>query len=363
MCIYYKNQSPLRYESKEHIFPAAIGGKATLPIEYVSSEFNNDISKIEQDFFRKGFVSLLRQFHGPGKRGSLSHKNATKSKVQVLCSDEVVDQFGLAYTCLGNVYHIPHLQINTKTNQVTLNFESTQPIFLPDTNMFLAKLKNYDKSKCRTWIDDTLTDGVVLLGIEEGVEENFNYFLVYNHNNKIVFTHDKIIEIANSLRFNNDFQHSQYQPIINDSVLFTDNHLRVLGKIAFNYLAHLQGADFVKDDIYNSVRNWIAKGVNDKSLQINLKTQSSAFNFLQFPELAHTVFITQMNEKLIAEISLYNAIVINIILCDNFEGNFETQGFICDWQKGSEYSLEQFLVSKTVGYMATNYNTTQNIHE
>jgi len=42
MCIYYTG--------REHIFPAGIGGMQKLPQGYVSDEFNNDTSKLEQVF-------------------------------------------------------------------------------------------------------------------------------------------------------------------------------------------------------------------------------------------------------------------------------------------------------------------------
>jgi len=56
--------------SKEHIFPARIGGIRKLTMEYVSHECNNAFSKMELPFLRNSLLALPRQLVGPGKRGN-----------------------------------------------------------------------------------------------------------------------------------------------------------------------------------------------------------------------------------------------------------------------------------------------------
>src|SRR5580658_987513 len=104
MCIYYKYRDGLHYGSGEHIIPAAIGGKKKLPSGYVSNEFNNDISKLEQEFIRESFVAMAREVQGPGKRGKLGDKFATKSKVHVVRNVDDDRLFALGYIKMGRTF-------------------------------------------------------------------------------------------------------------------------------------------------------------------------------------------------------------------------------------------------------------------
>ena len=96
MCIYYKGRDGLTYNQQEHILPAGLGGKTKLPKGFVSDQFNNDISKLEEEVMRGSLIALARQFEGPGKRGKLGEKHETKSKV-LLTADEENNYFSLCY--------------------------------------------------------------------------------------------------------------------------------------------------------------------------------------------------------------------------------------------------------------------------
>ena len=58
MCIYYGNKEDLTYNSREHIFPATIGGIETLPEGYVSDKANSYFSKLEVKYY---FLKLINK--------------------------------------------------------------------------------------------------------------------------------------------------------------------------------------------------------------------------------------------------------------------------------------------------------------
>src|SRR5690606_4306943 len=126
MCIYYKEIDAFTYTAGEHIFPAALGGIQKLPKEFVSTEFNNAISGIELDFIRNSFVSLARQVEGPGKRGKLADKFATKSTVSVIESAADKSILALGYFKKGKLYEIPGLLLNTDSGKFAISFDSTE---------------------------------------------------------------------------------------------------------------------------------------------------------------------------------------------------------------------------------------------
>lgn len=70
MCIYYRNNDELNYDTKEHIFPKCIGGMKRLPKGVVSDQANEYFSKLELHTFRETAVFAGRIFNGPLKKPS-----------------------------------------------------------------------------------------------------------------------------------------------------------------------------------------------------------------------------------------------------------------------------------------------------
>ena len=143
MCIYLKGIGGLLYKSEEHVFPQALGGKVALPLGYVSDRFNNDISKLEQEFIRDSFIGTIRQFYGPGKKGSLSNSKATKSKIYVIKRVEGNSEVSLAYIQQKLTVEIPQARINLKSG--ACNFWFTPHVY----GDFSLEAEKY-RAKC--WI-------------------------------------------------------------------------------------------------------------------------------------------------------------------------------------------------------------------
>ena len=199
---------------------------------------------------------MPRIFVGPGKRGSLSESKATKSKIQLIKNPDGQVPYSLGYTILGKTNEIPTLLINTKDRSCYLSCDKKQNI---DP---YAIIKDY-KTKCLTdgWLKIKTTDtnglptNIVLIGIMEQIEENFNCFIFRNPENTLGISSERIKAIANGTNFDNkEPEHLKYMPQVQDTVDFKIEYFRVLGKIAFNALALLKGKDFVMAPHFDGVR-------------------------------------------------------------------------------------------------------------
>ena len=83
MCIYYGTREDLTYKKQEHIFPTVIGGIQKLNQGVVSDQANELFSPLELKLMRNSIISVARTLKGSGKRGSLSPRKATKSRVTI----------------------------------------------------------------------------------------------------------------------------------------------------------------------------------------------------------------------------------------------------------------------------------------
>ena len=105
MCLYLDGSEELTYVDQEHVFPAGLGGKAMLNKGIVSDQANKLFSKMELKLMRESLLAMDRMLFGPGKRGSLTPTDASKSLVNVAVQDD--GKPILAYTAAGKPYCIP----------------------------------------------------------------------------------------------------------------------------------------------------------------------------------------------------------------------------------------------------------------
>ncbi|WP_061320099.1 hypothetical protein [Clostridium botulinum] len=122
-----------------------------------------------------------------------------------------------------------------------------------------------------------------------------------------------------------------------------ENFYRVCAKIVFNFLAFSHGSDFVLNEQFDSIRNWIVNGGDNKFINlVNKDKRMSEYGL--FPDEAHKIFITKSQNSLIGLLSLYGgAFETSILLCDNFSKSFYIDGYICDWMNKKEYTLAEYL--------------------
>lgn len=346
MCIYYNDCSFLHYTSQEHIFPAGVGGIQKLPKGYVSDEFNNNISKLEQSFLRDSPISAARQIEGPGKRGKMSDKYATTSAVHIIMNSESQKISGLGYIKLGKTILIPSVIVNTGTGALTFGFDKGSNISTDASiKQFCYKCNEPQKMKIRIITDNRIDLDNIIFGIKGGIEENFDAFFVRHPSGGTVPITDLIQRIAKSLQTTTDgeIRIQKYLPSSILSVKFNTSYFRIYGKIAFNFLAFLKGSEYTKYPTFDPVRNWIKGTSNDEFAKLDIGNPL----FRQFLDLKdqsiHYVMLFKVKDTLFADVSFYGALKSTIKLAENFDEPFKTDGFICDWKNRHEYYYTKYL--------------------
>lgn len=137
-------------------------------------------------------------------------------------------------------------------------------------------------------------------------------------------------------------------PIVHQTLEFDDRYFRVCAKTLFNYLAFVKGREFILQDCFDPIRDWIVNGGENTFAKLIGETKDFPLAF--FPDQAHTLVITQTENRLIGQISFYGAEFKTLVeLSNNFMSLFNLEGFICDWQKRQEYEIHDYLKSRLKG--------------
>jgi hypothetical protein len=346
MCIYYKGKSGLAYISGDHIIMASIGGKLKLPTDFVSHEFNNSISNLEGQLVRTSLLSLARSIEGPGKRGSLIDRNATKSRIFVVKNYQDKDMFALGYVIKGKTYEIPHVKINCEDMSIEFSFGKINPSEVDSIlNEFKTKCNDPGLLKIKKILDSELPKHILLFGIMSDIEKPYNAFFVKNEANSNDVTNELIQSVSASINTMDQIpEHRKYTPIVKGNLTFSIEHFRVFGKMAFNYLAYISGKEFVLADRFDKVRDWIVNGGEHIAYFDNYPNPLE--KMVSFPDSYHMILIFKVDNILMGKVLTYKSVIIDMVLCENFSEHFTTKGFICDWLTGGEYDLDQFIINK-----------------
>ncbi|MEG0448996.1 MAG: hypothetical protein RR595_03965 [Lysinibacillus sp.] len=335
-CIYLKKSEPeVSFSSEEHIFPAGIGGIKKLPSEYVSDDCNNDFSSIELGFMRNSLISLPRQFFGPGKRGKLASRYATKSSISIVSNVDDPNEIELGYISLGKPYSISQIKVNINGTAKFISSsidDATKQI--SDFSSNLTKFANkYILIKEEKFADDEFT-----LGFHEG-----NWYLGLSNEENQSQVSNFIQKIIDQKSFENKTPSvGTMQPKVKLSMQVDEGYFRICAKIIFNYIASIQGQDFALKKCFDPLRNWIVKGGENHFAE--LLSGQALFKGISFPPQAHKLIITKVDSSLIGYISFYGDSFSTIVyLCDDFTDPFEIEGFICDWENRREFRLLEYI--------------------
>jgi hypothetical protein len=342
MCIYYKDKENLTYKSEEHIFPAGIGGRATLPKGFVSDEFNNDISKLEQRVIRDSLISVMRVMKGPGKRGKLTEQSETKSEVCVFADRKNPKMYALGYVKKSKTIQLTQLYYDSKGHG---HFLVSQEELENGIALFKEKCNKVDISKIRTIIDNELPIDIFLFGIAVNIEENYEYFFAKNSSNPIILTENVIKQIGDGI---NTEGHKPlkitYQPTVSRSVSFMDEDYRIYAKMAFNYLALAKGKEYVMSETFDPIRNWIAYGgKNEFAILVNSVDTQFLKLGINFPESSHVIVILNKSDGLWAKLWLYKNLCIDVRLSETSHHSIMLDGFICNWKERKEHQFLEYL--------------------
>ncbi|MCW6079680.1 HNH endonuclease [Clostridium sporogenes] len=344
-CIYLKKTEPeVTFKSEEHIIPAGIGGIRKLNNGMVSDQFNTGIfSSIELDFMRNSIVALPRQFQGPGKRGALTEKKATKSNIHIMSKSDEFDDVSLGYIKLGKPHQIPQLKITNQSN-IQIIFDQYDGDYTNQLVKFIEVLKTFN-GRYNTLVESNIPMNQILLGNYKG-----KWYLGIRDEQTIPPLVDIISKLINNTSILSEQpKYDKVQVISCQHMEFDmEKFYRVCAKIAFNFLASSHGSDFVLNEQFDPIRNWIVNGGDNKFINL-INKDKKIFEYNLFPDEAHKIFITKDQNSLMGLLSLYGGVFeISILLCDNFSESFYIDGYICDWMNKKEYTLIEYL--KTLNY-------------
>lgn len=337
LCIYSRKTAAdgAHFEEKEHILSAGLGGIHCLSKGMVSDEVNLHFSRWERSFMRDSLLAIPRQFHGPGKRGSLSSKKASKSKVHVynpsdLETNENPEEVGLCYISLGIAYSIPTLQIK----------KGTFKIYIPerdDWESFIGRLLKCPEDGFINVHSDHMPTETALLGFHLGEwhlaqGDGFELQTLVQHLQNL-----KTGQINNLSQQESEYCIHSHQHLTYDE----EDYYKVIVKYAFNFLARCIGQDAILASTFDPLRDWIMSETSDDNPAFKYLvtvTDSNSKLPAELPELAHFMTIAKKNEReLTALVCLYGgAVMHHVLLSANYGQEFKPKRFICDWKNGKE---------------------------
>lgn len=344
-CIYsLEKLDNMAFSSQEHVIPAAIGGRNRLPRGYVSDATNNMFSELERSFAREA-MAIPRMIVGPGKRGSLTTRKATISKISVM-EEEKTKEICLGYISLGKPYIIQQIHFLKGSHKAKISHLSQD---------FFQKLNNYDGNYLQIIEDSRVQENEYILGfhdkkcylaIKEGADSK---------KAKVLITlWVKELDKANKIK-KFTYAKKQQKVCIKNSFNLEDDYFRVLAKIGFNCLAYVSDANFVLDKKFDPVREAIYTGNNiyNHIDKINRSYKEDTISTMlknldrigdtKFGLSRHVILIFSIQSTLKAQVYLYGSKTAHFItLAEDFRSTF-IDGIICDWENEKEQKLSELL--------------------
>jgi hypothetical protein len=340
MCIYLTSENDLTYAGRDHIIPAAIGGINELPNDFVSDKFNNGFSGVEREFLQRSIISIPRLMIGPGKRGNLNPQKATKSSISLFRQFPDNNHYTLGYTKAGKPYEIPHVIID-KDNLNNFIVGVDASCSDADYDWFKDRIANFnDLSQIAISAPD-LPENLIIVGIAPGIGKG-NEIYIAGDVTGLPFELDiLLVGISSSLgvKPNNA---DKYQVRVHGQASLNEAYYRSCAKIAFNTLAYFTSEKFVKQSIFDPIRNWIVNGGENSFVSISPNFK----NVNVFPSDSHQVLITWQSGNLVADVCFYNHFHNSVIFAKDFPDKINLTGLICDWQNRKEDTLNAFLTKK-----------------
>ena len=345
-CIYLNETDDTQeFKKEEHIFPAGIGGIKKLPIGYVSDYVNGIVfSKMELGVMRESIIAIPRMFEGPGKRGSLTIKNESKSKISTFKFNDEENKVSLGYIKKGKPYQIPQIAVSVGENKLECDIilDSKAKNVSEEREEFLKKLSNLDQNTILKILNDNgLNKGDFVLG----VFENKWYMIANDYSLNLECIKDSINKIVEEYRKGNINKAEKCgQVTVNIGLAFNIKEFyRISAKIAFNYLAYVKGQEFVLDKQFDTIRKFILGVQNHANIQLIDKVDFP----IKFPDECHMINVLKEKESLCAVISYYGGFpTVFIELCNNYKNSFDDIfgiGYICDWRNKKEYRLAEYI--------------------
>ena len=330
--------------NKEHIFPAFLGGKKCLPLGWVSKEANDRFSKIEAECSLYSMFSLMREFVGPGKRGSNTIPTLKKYHiVNMLNSNE----YSIGYIFNGKPYLIPSVIINLDNNSLKFETDAKDKELINYNFLLIQKFFSDKNDKYIKIIDENISQNSIILGID-----NNKKIIAINNNEVFTDNKEKIKKLILKMKIKDDNEFgtkiSKVSAISRDIIKF-DVLNRFLAKIVFNVAAKINGYDAILDTQFNTIRAAIYSGENiGKYVYIckgsfPLNEIFEKLDGISFDEkTCHFVNLFKYDKAYYGAIYVYGVNgYYQVKLIDNIREDFypKTDLYICDWKNGFEGSI------------------------
>lgn len=344
MCIYLKETNiELTYKKREHVIPASLGGKVTLPIGTVSDQANELFSKTERIAVRETLLSINRNNVGPGKRGSKGVEKVETPTMRVLevvveNKEKPIMPVKLGFLHFGIAYVIPQVFLEMRSD-ASFKF----PIYYEgfsktDTNDFFHSLFEFiDSGKMK----------YVLVKTELNRTERF-INIGHFKNKWFLYTNISGLNIINLL---NAFKkrvpnkiimlpyivekyHYSYilEKMLDDSFAF------IYLKTAFNFTSLILGEEFMMNEQLDDLRSAL---VNVRGLDLYTCNETCpnwlkewAKNNLNHYE--HFVAISVEGDYIKAYVRFYSGIPMVINIGRNVCGYSTKIILKCDWENRKE---------------------------
>ena len=356
-CIYYVDRSDsLHYKNKEHVIPAGLGGVKKLPKGYVSDEANELFSPRECIALRDTYLSVERNNNGPGKRGKPQIKHITSPEVHLfeladgkiqsgekVGTDTIYFPYRLGFIFYGIIHPLTQIKFVIRQDGsigypcVLINAEKN--VELADLRTAMEKLlsiENPIKDKDYSYIN------------EESSFSNEQYVLIGAFKNRCYISSSmpekswkRFITGLKSVKdckkvhgFTLTSAEYKYSYCLKNAL--AEEYKFVHVKTAFNTLALFKGTEFVRDKMFDDVRQGILEGANldrfyqKKAIPIWLAKWVNE-NVI---EIAHMVFLYAHDKIVEAYVGFYSEKPYSaIVLSQNYSGEEFKYYFICDWKQ------------------------------
>lgn len=335
MCIYLGDNEQLTYKKQEHVFPAGLGGKQKLAQGIVSDQANELFSPLELKLMRTSFVSFDRIMFGPGKRGSLLQQNASKSPVNVGLQEN--GKPVLCYTAMGKPYNIP--QFHLQRDEVIVSVPNEHRDAKEQFEQFVRVLKCFSK-EYKFLCNENIPQGELIVGFFDD-----KYYVAASEaveKEQVSKYIEKFLESFEITEMYEDSQHAKQSYRICENAEVA----RVYAKVAINTLAFLKGENYVRHPNFNEIKEWILTGKSENNFFFLPQIEAVPRDFFMsiLPDKAHWCMLMCNNGNLDAVVCFYNTILRRFTLGKlPDKKSFMVDGFICDWQMGKEYTLQNFV--------------------
>lgn len=337
MCIYYGVSPLLTYKNQEHVFPAGLGGNKKLPNDYVSDQANKLFSPMELKLMRSSLISFERMMFGPGDRGSLQPRKASKSLVNVGVQDD--KEIVLSYTAIGKPYNIP--QIHLYGSSARLSIPSEHGETSQQISQIVDALRKFS-GKFVFLPYNGFSEDEMIIGFFEGKY----YVSATGMRPSVEYIQEKIGIFLNNF-CEGELQKGVHHVQQNYHLVENEEIARVYAKVAMNTLALVKGKEYAMHKNFDEIREWILTGKSKCEFFClpSLLTNELSHLVKIFPDRSHWCLFSKIGTTLEAMVCFYNCFMRRFTFGEVvYQTDFVyPNGFICDWKNEKEYTLEEFI--------------------